>query len=66
MQSRKFVVPLSQVPELTKQLQLIDRSFYIEQIPTSVSEMCHRYSTSSSSHKVKKQILIDTNIAKRY
>lgn len=55
------------VPALSKELQAIDRTFYVEQIPNIVTEMVGKYgSTSTGGAKVKKQILIDANIAARY
>lgn len=61
---RKFEVPLTQVPQLAKELQSIDRAYYIEQVPSIIADLINKY--SSLGIKVKKQILIDANIVRRY
>jgi len=57
-------MPLGKVPELAKDLQNIDRSIYIEQVPNIVSEMLSKYSLNGT--KVKKQILLDPSSVNRY
>lgn len=57
-------MPLGKVPELAKDLQNIDRSIYIEQVPNIVSEMLSKHSLNGA--KVKKQILLDSSSVTRY